>query len=218
MNRVYQTYDRPREKAKARGVAILSDTELLQLMIGSGTGKASVGKIARRAGRLLQRFGSSVTYQQLNAINGLGPARTSQLLAMFELASRYPVDNKRVSLKSGEDKYQQLVKEKLAPDELGYLTFDGASRLIRQRKMAYQMNTLDISVRSMCAESVTDDAAYLHVGRYVNERLLIPSLADLDAAKSLAAVGRLLGFTASYIIFNNQDWHSVTKDVSHVER
>ncbi len=218
MERVDKTYDRPREKVKKRGVAALTDVELLQLMIGSGNGKSPVGKIARRTALLLKRHGSGVTYQQLYAISGLGPARVSQLLAMFELASRYPVDSRRVSLKTDEAKYHQLVKERLAPHEVGYMTLDGAARLIRQRKTTYTIESTDVMVRMMSAETVSDKAAQIYIGRYMNDRLLIPTLADLDIARSIASIGKLLGFTANYSIFNRQDWHSVTKDVSYVER
>ena len=218
MDRVEQKYDRPREKVKSKGIAALGDVELLQLIIGSGTGKQTVGMIAKKAGQLLRRYGSSVSYDQLAAINGMGPARTSQLLAMFELASRYPVDERRLSLKSNESKHQELLKQKLSETELGYITMDGAGRLIRHRKMNYDVSGLDAVIRSICADTVADKATHLQIGRHTIERLLIPTLADLSAAKNIAAIGKLLGFTAGYIIFNNKDWHSVTKDVSHVER
>src|ERR1700761_4193379 len=132
MNKVdQQTYDRPREKVKAKGVGILSDIELLQLMIGSGTGRMPAVKIAKRTRQVLKRHGSGVTYDQLAAINGLGPARTSQMLAMFELASRYPVQKRQVILNTGDARQQQLLKDKPSISELGYITLDGAGRLIR---------------------------------------------------------------------------------------
>jgi DNA repair protein RadC len=217
MDRVDQVDSRPREKAKAKGVAFLSDTELLQLMIGSGTGKETVSKIARRTGRLLKRYGSDVTYEQLSMLKGLGPARVSQLLAMFELASRYPVDNRRLPLRSDDMKHQQLLKEKLTPQELGYATLDGAGRLIRHRKQRNTNTFIDVTIRSICADAVADGAAHLVVGRFLPDRLLIPTLADLSAAKNVAAIGAVLGFSVGYIIYNEKDWHSVTKDVSHVE-
>ncbi len=218
MDRLDHTYDRPREKVRRKGVAVLSDVELLQLMIGSGTGSHTVGKIARRTSQLLKRFGSSINYDQLEVVVGLGPARISQLLAMFELASRYPVSERRPVLKTAEAKHRELVKQRLADTELGYMTLDGAGRLLRHRKVAYSVDTLDTAIRSLCAYAVADCAAYVHIGRYSPERLLIPTLADLSAAKNAGFVGRLLGFTTGYIVFNDQDWHSVTKDVSHVER
>jgi DNA repair protein RadC len=217
MNRVDQTYDRPREKVKSKGVAALNDIELLQLMIGSGTGKTTVGKIARKTALLLKRHGSGVTYQQLSGVNGLGPARVSQLLAMFELASRYPVDNRRTSLRTGDDRHRQFIKEKLIANEFGYITLDGAARLLRHRTIKRTIS-IDTTIRRLCADAVSDKATQLYVGRYTDDRLLIPTLADLDVARNLAHVAQLLGFTTNYYLYNHQDWHSVSKDVSHVER
>ena len=216
MDGIDQTDDKPREKVKAKGVTFLSDVELLQLMIGSGTGKETVKKIARRTGKLLKRFGSEVTYEQLSSLKGLGPARISQLLAMFELASRYPVDNRRTPLMTNDAKHRQLLKEKISPHELGYLTLDGANRLLRHRKRHYISSAIDSAVRSMSADAVADSAAYLYIGRYSPERLLMPTLVDLSLAKNIANIGTVLGFMVSYVIYNDKDWHSVTKDVSHV--
>jgi len=218
MDRVDKSYDRPREKVRRKGVSALGDAELLQLIIGSGTGKNTVGMIAKKAGQLLRRYGSNVSYDQLSAINGMGPARTSQLLAMFELASRYPVDDRRTSLKSNESKHLQFLKQKLSENELGYITMDGAARLIRHRKISFAISGLDVVLRTICADAVADKATHLQIGRHTDERLLIPTLTDLSAAKNSASVGKLLGFTAGYIVYNEKDWHSVTKDVSHVER
>ena len=45
---------RPREKLQARGVAALSDYELLMAIIGSGNAQADVTKIARDVRKILR--------------------------------------------------------------------------------------------------------------------------------------------------------------------
>jgi hypothetical protein len=47
--------DRPREKLQARGVASLSDFELLQALIGSGNKQADVSKIAKNTLELFKK-------------------------------------------------------------------------------------------------------------------------------------------------------------------
>lgn len=83
--------ERPREKLLAKGANSLSDAELLALFLRTGTR----GKTAVDLGReLLSRFGGlrqllETPPQQLAAIDGMGPARATQLTAILELGQRY---------------------------------------------------------------------------------------------------------------------------------
>ncbi|MBA1204048.1 JAB domain-containing protein [Pseudomonas capeferrum] len=83
--------ERPREKLLRRGVASLSDAELLAVFLGSGTRGQNVVDLART---LLAKFGGlrqlleaerSVFLREL----GLGPVRYSQLQAMLEIGRRH---------------------------------------------------------------------------------------------------------------------------------
>ena len=79
---------RPREKLAARGAASLSDYELLMAIIGSGNKQADVTKIARDLQKLLQDKGRELTFDDLISIGSLGPAKSTQIMAGFELWRR----------------------------------------------------------------------------------------------------------------------------------
>ncbi len=87
--------DRPREKILREGVQLLNDTELIQAVIGSGTSQAGVGKISKQVSALLRRNGFDISYTNLKRINGLGPARISQILATLELGRRHVKEQTR---------------------------------------------------------------------------------------------------------------------------
>ncbi len=81
--------DRPREKLKQHGARFLSDSELLALVIRSGT----MGKNALDLSReILSEFSlgelSNSTLNQLNSYRGIGEVKASQIMAVFELARR----------------------------------------------------------------------------------------------------------------------------------
>ena len=82
--------DRPREKLLAKGVAALSDAELVAIFLRTGvTGKSAVD-LARD---MLTQFGSltalcSADQQTFCAIHGLGLAKYVQLQAVLEMAQR----------------------------------------------------------------------------------------------------------------------------------
>ncbi len=82
--------DRPREKLLRLGAEALSDSELLALVLRTGTGQHNALETGRA---LLQRFRSlgalfAALPDQVCAEPGLGPARYASLRAGFELARR----------------------------------------------------------------------------------------------------------------------------------
>ncbi len=83
--------DRPREKLIQAGPAALTDTELLAIFLRTGCAGSSAVDIART---LLHRFGGlqallSASKDEVCQVEGLGPAKFSQLQAVLELGRRY---------------------------------------------------------------------------------------------------------------------------------
>ncbi|MDH3450882.1 MAG: DNA repair protein RadC [Gammaproteobacteria bacterium] len=82
--------ERPREKLLLRGSHVLSNAELLAILLRSGVAGKSALDIARSA---LTQFGglralSQATLEQYCALHGLGEASYVQLQAALEIASR----------------------------------------------------------------------------------------------------------------------------------
>ena len=86
--------ERPRERLLCRGAAVLSDSELLALLLRTGIAGRSALDLARellvRFGGLTGLFGASVS--QVAAIRGLGPAKAAELAAVVELVRRSLVE------------------------------------------------------------------------------------------------------------------------------
>jgi DNA repair protein RadC len=83
--------ERPREKLLERGAQVLSDAELLAVLLGSGTRGRSALELARA---LVAHFGSlrnllSAERKAVFAQAGIGPARYALLHAALELARRH---------------------------------------------------------------------------------------------------------------------------------
>ncbi len=82
--------DRPREKLAARGPGSLTDAEILAIFFGTGRRGMSAVDLGRE---LLKRFGSLQSIsrrsiEELNQIPGIGPAKATQLAAVFEFGRR----------------------------------------------------------------------------------------------------------------------------------
>jgi DNA repair protein RadC len=82
--------ERPRERLLARGATVLSDAELLGLVLRTGVAGTSAVDIARgllaRFGGLNRLFGAPVA--EVSAVHGLGPAKAAELAAVVELVRR----------------------------------------------------------------------------------------------------------------------------------
>jgi DNA repair protein RadC len=83
--------DRPREKLLQRGVAALTDAELLAIFLRTGTPGKSAVDLARD---LLHDFGSlkallDADRQRFCRSNGLGNAKYAQMQAVMEMARRH---------------------------------------------------------------------------------------------------------------------------------
>src|SRR5690606_10718007 len=82
--------ERPRERLLRHGAGVLSDAELLAVVLRTGLPGCNVIELSQR---LLAKFGGlrgllGADAQQLAGAQGLGPAKTSQSIAILELARR----------------------------------------------------------------------------------------------------------------------------------
>ena len=81
--------DRPREKIARRGVAALSDSELIEAIIGRGTRTRDVRMISQEVCGILRDKREGIRYEDLCAIGGIGRGKASQIIACFEMGRRY---------------------------------------------------------------------------------------------------------------------------------
>ena len=86
--------ERPRERLLSQGAAVLSNTELLALLLRTGVAGRSAVELARD---LLARFGGlaallGAPVAQVSAVHGLGPAKAAELAAVVELVRRSLVE------------------------------------------------------------------------------------------------------------------------------
>lgn len=90
----------PRERLQTHGPEALSNVELLALILKSGTKQDNIISLCHK---LLAKYSleqlSNISLQQLQQEHGIGLAKASQLLAVFELYKRLPqpsTQNKKI--------------------------------------------------------------------------------------------------------------------------
>ena len=203
---------RPREKLAARGAASLSDYELLMAIIGSGNKQADVTKIARDLQKLLQDKGRELTFDDLLSIGSLGPAKSTQIMAGFELWRRRFESSEQPVIDSPDKAADQLsdIRDK-KQEYFVCLTLDGANRLISKRIIT--IGTLTSSLvhpREVFAEAISDRAASIIVAHNHPSGNLQSSDADRQVTERLKEAGVLLGINlVDHIIVTSRDFVSI---------
>ena len=83
--------DRPREKALLKGCSMLTETELLAIILGSGTRNLSAIDLAKKIFALAHNNLNELckfSFDEFKQIKGIGNAKAISLLAAFELGRR----------------------------------------------------------------------------------------------------------------------------------
>ena len=187
--------DRPREKLAKNGAENLSDYELLMAIIGSGNKYADVTKIARDVRKLILLKGSTLTYEDLLSIKSLGPAKSAQIMASFELWRRQFEVEERPIIDTAQKAAEQLKDiENKQQEYFVVLTLDGANRLISKRTVT--IGTLTASLvhpREVFADAITDRAASIIIAHNHPSGNLEASEADKQVTHRIRKAGEILG-------------------------
>ena len=81
-------HDRPREKIAKKGVAALTDTELIEAILGRGVENRDVRMIARDIAAMLAIRPGRSGMKMCWTIGGMGPTKAAQIMACLELGRR----------------------------------------------------------------------------------------------------------------------------------
>ncbi len=141
--KTWSVEDRPREKVIANGVQYLSDSELLAILLGSGTRNMTVVELARqvlhKSGNSLHELGRQ-NISELVAIKGIGPAKAITLLAAMELGRRRGAtqQTERISVKSSETVFNIFhpILGDLDHEEFWLLMLNRANRVLGRFKVS----------------------------------------------------------------------------------
>jgi DNA repair protein RadC len=202
--------DRPREKLTRKGPASLSDFELLETIIGSGTRTSDVSYIARQVQKMMAGGVDSLTIEKLTSLRGVSIATAAKLLAALELAKRYLLRDEQ-PLTSQQDVLIRLSDIRGKQQEhCVCLSLDGGQRLLAQRTIT--IGTLDAVLahpREVFSDPIVDRAASVVIAHNHPSGDAQPSQKDITLTQQLVAAGQMLGIPLrDHIIVSKKDHYS----------
>jgi len=190
--------ERPRERLARHGVAALSSRELLALLVGAGSRRASVLDLADSllASGLRGLAGRSLG--ELEAVRGLGRAKATRVLAALELGVRLASEGRGPTpcLRTPDDSARYLLPRYGARpvETFGLLALDVRHRLKKDAVVSVGCLTSSlVHPREVFQEAVVARAAALILFHNHPSGDPEPSAEDIALTRRLASAGTLMG-------------------------
>lgn len=202
--------DRPRERMIAGGSQSLSDQELLAILIGSGNRERSVTLIAKDLLELMDKK-STVAYEDLISIQGLGTAKSTLIASALELGRRR-LPSKRRQISTPADIYP-LIRHYATRMQEHFLSvcLNGAHEVLSVNVCSIGLvNRTLVHPREVFTEAVKERATAIIVAHNHPSGNLDPSIEDKDVTRRLRQAGDILGIKIlDHLIFGEEGYLSM---------
>lgn len=205
----------PREKLARLGARALSSSELLAIVLGSGTRTDNVLKVADA---VLRRHGferlPSLTLDQWAENRGIGKVRACQAKAIFELGRRAfaPRREEEVSVSGPREAFRHVKDLARARKEhLVALYLDAQNHLLgRETVSVGGLNTTRTHPREIFQPAIALSAMGVILAHNHPSGSLTPSQEDVDFTRAIRRASEILGIGLyDHIIVSDKGWVSL---------
>jgi DNA repair protein RadC len=205
--------ERPRERFVEKGAGALSVTELVAILLGSGTQERSAIALAAA---LLADFGSlerlaDASLQELLAVKGIKVAKAVRLMTAFALGGRIQRDSsKRRVIDSPEHAFQEMAgeirEEKI--EVLYILLRDSRKALVHKEAIGRGiLNEVIMHPREVFHSAIRHRAHSLIIGHNHPSGDPSPSMSDIEMTHILRSAGRVVGIpVVDHVIIGRENY------------
>lgn len=192
--------DRPREKLLSKGTPVLSDAELVAILLGTGTATVSAVELAKR---ILQTVDNDLhqlgrlSVKDLMKVKGIGQAKAIGIIAALELGRRRrETEAEEKPRISGSRDCFNILKphlEDLPHEEFWILLLNRANRMIRK----YQVSQGGVAgtvadPKIIFKVAIAELASGIILAHNHPSGNLTASQADIELTKKIKEAGKLL--------------------------
>ena len=212
--------ERPYEKLEMYGEKALSNSELLAIIIKTGTKEETAVGLAQRI--LLMnneqnnlRFLGSISIEELTKIKGIGRVKAIQLKAVCELAKRMsrPINIQNITIRRPEDVANLLM------EELRYEKNEVLKVLILNTKNVVQKiinvaiggnSFINVQPKDILKEAVKEEMPKIIIVHNHPSGDAMPSAADIEMTNRLDKCAKLLGIQLlDHIVIGDGTFESI---------
>jgi len=203
--------DRPREKFLKKGPEALSKSDLLAIVLGSGIKGKNVQKLAQQ---IIKKFSANflyVTVEDLQNIEGIGPAKALQIASAISLVKRFYEENKgnEIVIKNSKDVLSLTydLKEK-KKEYLVCLYLNARSVLLK--KEIVSVGLLDKTLlhpREIFYPATELNAASVILVHNHPSGDSTPSEKDIQIVEKIAQAGEIMGISVIDFVIISESGH-----------
>ncbi|MFA6352957.1 MAG: DNA repair protein RadC [Candidatus Paceibacterota bacterium] len=187
--------DRPREKLIKYGPDKLNNSELLAILLGTGTKGTNVVELANK---ILKKFSgdylAKAQFKELKNTFGLGSAKACEIVACFELGRRLLKGKKSVLILSPQEVWHELRDiRNNKKDHFVVFYLDTRNQEIKRKIISIgTLNANLVHPREVFEPAVKYSAAQIIVAHNHPSGDTDPSQEDMDITKRLVETGKIL--------------------------
>lgn len=208
--------DRPREKLEKYGSGKLSNSELLAILLRTGSKGVNVIDLSNK---ILKKFSSvgltHVSIKDLKNTFGLGTAKACEIVACFELGRRLLQNKKFLLILSPQDVWEEL-KDIRDNKKEHFVVFYLDSRNQEIQREIISIGTLNESLvhpREVFEPAIRNSAAQIIIAHNHPSGNTDPSEEDIRITAKLVEAGKLLGIELfDHIIVTKENFLSMNKE------
>lgn len=208
--------ERPRERLTRYGADKLSNSELLALILRTGTKNDNVLNLCSS---LLGEFGGingllNLSVKELKEINGIGEAKTAQILALAELSKRFNSfqSGEELIISSPKDVAFYMMKEmnNLKKEYFKIIMLNTKNMIISIKDVSIgSLNSSIVHPREVFVEAIKNSSAAVILCHNHPSGDCTPSKEDIAVTKRLKECGDLIGIEVlDHIIIGRKNFIS----------
>ncbi|MBX2962069.1 MAG: DNA repair protein RadC [Cyclobacteriaceae bacterium] len=192
--------DRPREKLLLKGTAALSDTELIAILLGTGTASMSAVDVAKNILKSVDNNLDSLaklTVKDLMKIKGIGEAKAITIVSALELGRRRKetTTQERPKIATSQDAYELFLGDliDIPHEEFWILLLNRANRVIKKQQISLGGVHGTVADPKIIFKTALEElASGIIVAHNHPSGNLSPSQQDIDLTKKLKEAGNLM--------------------------
>ena len=203
--------DRPREKLLKFGAPRLKDSELLALILGSGTREKNVIELSESILKKISvKYLTELSIEELLKFKGIGYVNAIKIIAVIELAQRLR-DKKEVIIYTPKEIASELKNIKNIKKEYFYLfCLDSRNKVIKKELVSVgTLNSSLVHPREVFEPAIRNLSAQIVIAHNHPSGDPNPSEEDLNITTKLVKAGELLGINIlDHIILSKDNYFS----------
>lgn len=192
--------DRPREKLVAKGKTVLSDAELMAILIGSGNRQESAVALSQR---MLQSVEGNInelaklSIEKLMTFKGIGEAKAVNIIAALELGKRRQLENllEKPKITGSKDVFNlmQPIIGDLSHEEFWVLFLNNSNKVLAKHQVSKGgLTATVVDVRLLFKQALELFSVAIIVCHNHPSGKLKPSDADLHLTQKIKNAGTTL--------------------------